>query len=457
MIKHISSKVSLLAITLLSFIIFKYQSNAHNKRDFLFAFNQTASSTLTSFIPIQKSTRTLFETDEKYLTFFTHSGFQNQLIQVENGILLAWYLNRTLILPKALLGEAFGWNQFDRLELHHKLRDTTNDYCKQFKDKKSRKLVSCPDPSKYTLASFDDLFDLSWAKRHVKIIEREQSDFDWLQSQFGIERDPYSKNINTTGIHLDGDILFFKDKTRYDWRIYDVPVKNRFLGRYVDSLDISQLQRYSQKLVHFTSLFGTGKFPIKKPENVDFFRSLQTSITYKHPAVLKITDIVVNTLGGSGNYIGAHLRTVDGPFKKALPENIEHILSRISIPSKNNHPSSSYSLSACVSLAKANQTTLVFLATDAIKPRKDKRFQDLWQHLPCTFTLDEILEADNPVWSHMDKYRTSHTGESMRRYLIPLVDALVASKGDTFVGTKGSTFSGYIRRLHQNYWSSIHV
>lgn len=50
----------------------------------------------------------------------------------------------------------------------------------------------------------------------------------------------------------------------------------------------------------------------------------------------------------------------------------------------------------------------------------------------------------------MDQYR-SHKGESMRKYLVPLVDALVASQGRSFIGTKGSTFSGYIRRLHQNY------
>ncbi|KAI7902221.1 uncharacterized protein BX663DRAFT_531537 [Cokeromyces recurvatus] len=418
----------------------------------------TASLTLTNSDSKKQST----QTDEKYLTFFTHSGFQNQLIQVENGILLAWYLNRTLILPKALLGEAFGWNPFYRLELHHKVRDTANNDCKQFKDKKSRKLASCPDPLKYTLASFDDLFDLSWAKRHINIIEREQSDFDWLQTRFGIKRDILnSKNKSqqqATGVYIDRDILFFKDKTRYDWRIYDVPVKNPFLGKYTASLDVSQLKNYSQKLIHFTSLFGTGKFPIKKSENIEFFKSLQKSMTYKHPAVLKITDVVVELLGGAGNYVGVHLRTADGLFVKELPENIQYVINHIStlsFSSKDNLSNyNHYSLSECVLLAKANQTTLVFLATDAIRSRMDKRFHHLWSHLPCTFTLDEILEANNPIWSHMDKYRTSHTGESMRKYLIPLVDALVASKGVKFVGTKGSTFSGYIHRLHQNYWSS---
>jgi hypothetical protein len=98
------------------------------------------------------------------------------------------------------------------------------------------------------------------------------------------------------------------DETRYDWRIYDLPTKHKYLGRYVDSLEVSQLQNRTEKLMHFTSLFGTGKFPMKDPKNKKFFNSLRESITYKHPAVLKITDIVINKLGGAGNFLGAHLR-----------------------------------------------------------------------------------------------------------------------------------------------------
>ncbi|CAO3649773.1 unnamed protein product [Mucor hiemalis] len=390
-----------------------------------------------------------------------NNGFQNQLIQVENGILLAWYLNRTLILPKALLGEPFGWSQFSKLYLHHTLRDTSNQYCNRFKDKKSRKLASCPDPKKYALASFDDLFDLSWAKRHVKIVQRESSDFDWLENNFGIQRG-LEIDTKSHGTYVDGDVLFFKDETRYDWRIYDVPTKYKFLGRYAGSLDVVQLQNHSEKLIHFTSLFGTGKFPMKSPENLEFFEKLKSSITYKHPAVLKITEIVINALGGPENFLGAHLRTADGLFVEAIPENIETILERIenittrsstqSIPiQRSANKNISSLLSTCVSLAKLKQTTLVFLATDAVNPRNDDKFKLLWQHSPCTFTLNDILPNNNSLWSHMDQYRATHTGDSLRRFLIPLVDALVASKGNSFIGTKGSTFSGYIRRLHQTH------
>lgn len=128
---------------------------------------------------------------------------------MENGILLAWYLNRTLILPKAVLGQAFGWSHFQKLHQHHTVRDTFNPFCAQFKTKKARKLASCPDPNKYALASFEDLFDLSWAKQHVRIEQRDASDLPWLEYHYGI-RTANTNLSQSHGSYVDGDILFFK-------------------------------------------------------------------------------------------------------------------------------------------------------------------------------------------------------------------------------------------------------
>jgi hypothetical protein len=48
------------------------------------------------------------------------------LFLVENAILLAWFLNRTLLMPRALFGQPFGWMPFDRLLLEHQLRDDSD-------------------------------------------------------------------------------------------------------------------------------------------------------------------------------------------------------------------------------------------------------------------------------------------------------------------------------------------
>ncbi|KAF8946587.1 hypothetical protein BGZ47_000115 [Haplosporangium gracile] len=51
----------------------------------------------------------------KYLTFLPHSGFHNQRTELENALLLARLLNRTLIMPKVYLGPPMPWLTFHLL------------------------------------------------------------------------------------------------------------------------------------------------------------------------------------------------------------------------------------------------------------------------------------------------------------------------------------------------------
>ncbi|KAI8341535.1 hypothetical protein BC941DRAFT_449941 [Chlamydoabsidia padenii] len=464
--------------------------------------------------------RPTLDPNEKYLTFFTHSGFQNQLIQVENGILLAWYLNRTLILPKALLGEAFGWSYFGKLQLEHQLRDqqTTED-CEEYTNEMNQWHIACPRRDRFAMLPFDSIFDLSWAKKHVKILVREEANDAWLASTFGIIRaggagtnDPdlmVEEDMvpeQEYGSYVDGDILYFRGPTRYDWRIFDTPRKSQRLGKYADALNIYELRRRKEKLIHFSSLFGSGKLPIRRPEHYDFLRSLQRSITYHHPAVLEMTDLIVDKLGGHGNFIGLHIRSGDGWFVNALPENILNIISQLdravesqqqrqhTLPytgfdeDDNNNDDLSLStdipdLAKCVAAAKNGEATLVYVATDSRNPRQDSAFDPLWKSHPCSFTIHDILAQeegssnsggfdddsdlgtedndDEEVaaavasmgWATLDKERNPATGDSMRKFLLPLVDASISSRGWFFIGSKGSTFSGYINRLHDVYWS----
>lgn len=81
----ISSKLALLVILFISFII-KYHTNTSKskKRSLSFPFNHSIiSTTKSSIIPASlfSTSRASHTSNEKYITFFTHSGFQNQLIQ----------------------------------------------------------------------------------------------------------------------------------------------------------------------------------------------------------------------------------------------------------------------------------------------------------------------------------------------------------------------------------------
>jgi hypothetical protein len=179
--------------------------------------------------------------------------------------------------------------------------------CEEYANEIDRYQIRCPDRDLYAMLPFDTLFDLSWAKQHVKIITREQVDDDWLASTLGIHGHHITA-LPTNGTYVDGDIVYYCGATRYDWRIYDTPRKSHRLGKYAQALSIYDLRQRKEKLIHFTSLFGSGRLPIRRPEHFDFLRSLQKSITYQHPAVLEMSNLLVSLLGGHGNFIGIHVR-----------------------------------------------------------------------------------------------------------------------------------------------------
>ncbi|KAI8580239.1 hypothetical protein K450DRAFT_173937 [Umbelopsis ramanniana AG] len=404
--------------------------------------------------------------DEQYLAFFTHSGFQNQLIQVENAILLAWYLNRTLLLPRALFGQPFGWSLFDKLHIEHQLRDVTHSpaqACIQHDAELERYGVECPEPSRYTMMPFDEIFDLDWAKQHVRIVSRDDMSYEWMEKHLDISRAGADNQDN--GSYVDGDILFFKDETRYNWRIFDTPHQSERLGKYLASLDIYQMREFPQKLIHFGSLFGSGKMPIRRPEHYEFLRKLQRSIVYRHPVVTEVADNFLHSLGGPGAFIGLHIRSGDGWFVQALPRNVQNAVTQITL-SIDKHPEvpslqeqlaiipKDPQFEQCLTLAKTRNVTIIYMATDAPHPSSNPDFAILYSSFPCTFTIDSFsTKLNQPAWNALSNATNAHDGTPMKKYLIPLIDATIASRGRLFIGTEASTFSGYVYRLHDVFWS----
>ncbi|KAF9280256.1 hypothetical protein BGZ68_007352 [Mortierella alpina] len=79
----------------------------------------------------------------KYLTFLPHSGFHNQRTELENALLLARLLNRTLIMPKVYLGPPMPWLEFRHL--HSRLLYQTKiglDHCRAIIEYKELDVVN---------------------------------------------------------------------------------------------------------------------------------------------------------------------------------------------------------------------------------------------------------------------------------------------------------------------------
>jgi hypothetical protein len=158
-------------------------------------------------------------------------------------------------------------------------------------------------------------------------------------------------------------------------------------------------------------------------------------------------------------------RSGDGFFIKALPRNMQKIMWQIKtaiakhsdIPSLQEqlaiipkHPN----LAQCLELAKSHNISVVYLATDAREPSTNPDLAILYATFPCTFTIDNFTDpANQPGWNALNNAANAHDGRNMKKYLIPMVDATIASRGRLFVGTESSTFSGYISRLHDVFWT----
>ncbi|CAG8730862.1 16770_t:CDS:1, partial [Acaulospora morrowiae] len=118
--------------------------------------------------------------DEKFMTYLPHSGFHNQRISLENAIFIAWYLNRTLVIPPIFYFNEilpFGKRPFDRLySLLSKLTPKKNTYlhCKSNGRKKKCTKVT------YTLYNWEELMDFRFVKRNVRIIHRADFHYEHL-------------------------------------------------------------------------------------------------------------------------------------------------------------------------------------------------------------------------------------------------------------------------------------
>ncbi|KAF8924025.1 hypothetical protein BGZ58_002257 [Dissophora ornata] len=89
--------------------------------------------------------------------------------------------------------------------------------------------------------------------------------------------------------------------------------------------------------------------------------------------------------------------------------------------------------------------TPIYLATDARRPRANPIFDKLFETFSCIFTLDDF-EEDLEL---LHQFRNPEDGTLMAKFLIPMVDAMVAAKSAAFFGTPTSTFSNYIQKqLH---------
>lgn len=428
------------------------------------------------------------EEGEKYLAYLPHSGLSNQRIELANALLLAYMLKRTLIIPPAFLGTVFGWMPRDQLADHLEWLTTPKNFNK-----------ICQRPTPGRLASYIQRSKCEEYRHFGMIHWEELHDFEPLK-QAGIKikfqnivsLKQMKKDLN---IKKNSDIYLHQDVQLYDWRLYENKteaiglLRNRlnyfdsFSGRrYYKVLLSRHFERRREKLLYLGGIFGSTRFTIIDPDHKAMQQKIAQVLHYRLDTPLGETvQSIVNYLGGKGTFMGLHFRTGDSPFKKEIAQNLDSFVKNMteivgSSQENDEHVDECLNVSYSSSrdtlvvteeqqqqqevlkeeeqndenslLATLGNRVKVYIATDHKDPRGEKSELLPWfGEFPCTTTLGDLPEH---LFRPLDKLRDLESpSKSLRKYLIPIVDAMVAAHARRILTTPRSTFSKYIEELNK--------
>lgn len=428
--------------------------------------------------------------DEKFIAYLPHSGFHNQRIEFENAMLLANYLNRTLLLPPVYLWSlAMPWLRYEKCYERLLLQSKNGlEHCKEIPSGYPVP-PECLNHDTWTSVPWSFFYDMEGFKQNARYIQRYDMSYQWLY-----------KNLNMNA----KDIHFEKDLTPFDFRVFDDPESNTPIGRFKNRIDLATLEAIPQKVLHFGSVFGTYRILAQTPEHAEVHRSIRNNLIFRNEYLMRATENIVRKIGGVKGFAGLHVRVGDGLFARRktitiddmyhqlvdqftdlTQEEVEkidftHLDDRlededyevkrlrwqdnateiVAEPLIVQHPPQEELQKTLQDITPISMTcanhhgktatfrTPIFLATDAPKPRENPLFRKIFDTFPCVFVLDDFWDD----LAELMRLQVVEDGVNLSSYLIPMVDAMISAHGHTFMGTKDSTFSSYIERyLHPVY------
>ncbi|KAI8638729.1 CigA protein, partial [Parasitella parasitica] len=424
--------------------------------------------------------------NEKFITYLPHSGFHNQRIELENALLLASYLNRTLLLPSVYLGSpAFPWLRFDKMYERLLLQTKQGlEYCSLIRHDEPLP-TECLNYPRWTTVPWTFFYNFDKLKQKVRIVFREDLSLEWMMGTFKLEMD---------------DIYLFKDYSPFDFRVFDLPESTTPLSRFLNRLDLSTLEAIEERVMHFGSVFGTYRVLAQSQEHRELLLFIRENMIFTNPTLVDITNKVVQQLGGIGSFVGVHLRVGDGLFKVRASINVDDIFHTLvneytdltlkelqdvydvnhdqdrqenngyeirqlrdlqqqqmafDKPIDVQHPQDIQSKLGVSKLPICQDrnsdrfsNTTIFIATDCPDPRNHPLLRKIFIVFPCVFVLSDF-KSD---LADLGKIQVIEERVKLTSYLVPMVDAMIASQGHSFYGTNASTFSTYIeRQLHPMY------
>ncbi|KAG2743773.1 hypothetical protein P692DRAFT_20865946 [Suillus brevipes Sb2] len=420
--------------------------------------------------------------DTKYLSYYPHSGLHNQRIALENALMLAKALNRTLLVPFLRLGKPIRYVSFEKLQRFLVLGSKTGlEHCPLVP-------VGIPVPDEcsgyeeWTSIPWDHLVDLQalGEKIGVKMIQWDGSPAAEYMKKFHI-------NI------FEADTLTLQDSGPYDFRFLDTlddvsPTRDKYLL----SIYIPALAQASERLVQIGTLFGSSRLRLRQGVSKNVRRDVRSGMAFTNPDLSRVADAIYEALGAV--YIGAHLRVGDGQFEKRsivnartiwwnlvhlvcgldleetlaleqqltpLDEDLDPPLIQPDVPSlRVPHlplPPLPHTFKHKVRCRAPLHTSAPFqklnaplyIATDSPNPAADPLFLIYLQTFPCIFFLSDFTSR----LTSLDALINPYDQVSLKGFLIPVLDAMVLARAREVVVTGGSTFGAFVKDvLWRRHW-----
>jgi hypothetical protein len=263
---------------------------------------------------------------ERYLAYFTHSGYHSQRIALENALTLAKLLNRTLLLPPVRFGPAIPYIWFDKLDFRIDQANKVGlDRCKNFSGQ-GWMPRECMGHFDWTQVGWAMLIDLEHVEVNLgqPVIDRWNGTLEWLKDGLGLQ---------------ESDIHAFKDMNLYAYRYYDSPEDEEPLEKFQRRVELEELKQLdSHRLLHVGTLFGTSRLRTVDEYNWEVRSSFRHAMVFHNDLLDKLADTIANRLGGQSMYVAAHMRLGDGIFlidaKKNVALVFKQLLTRMKYPAE---------------------------------------------------------------------------------------------------------------------------
>ncbi|CAJ0630233.1 19108_t:CDS:1 [Entrophospora sp. SA101] len=368
---------------------------------------------------------------EKYMTFLPHSGLHNQRIGFENAIFMAWFLNRTLVMPPALLGTRF---QYIRIKQRIKYlkAESVDSICENIEytsEKQKCKMFH----NSYTLYPFDQLFNFTFARQHVKIMNVPDYNDNTVFKMLNItkRKEVYyslTRNLNN--------------------KLYDTEAKSNIKklkgNTFIKLQSLQELREHPEKLLYFGSLFGSSRIITNLQSSKYFLTTLRLSLVPIDPIMLSVVGSIAEKLGGAGEYISAHARGGDHTFKETREEHFAMLVKNIdeNFPEASKYSTSLKTCPLSFTKPENNKNRIIYVASDLDK--NDESMKIFLKEFPCLKMLSDFTDQLEPYQHFINPV----DNKVMRNYLMPLTDLMVAANSLKVFAIKGSTYGVYMEKYN---------